>query len=81
MQLMEFTYNNSYHGSIGINLYETFYRRRYRMLVCWIEVGERKLEGSEMVQHTTNKIQIIKGKLKVTQDRQKLLYDLVNMGS
>ena len=33
--LMEFAYNNSYHSSIGMTPYETFYGRKCRSPVCW----------------------------------------------
>ena len=40
---MEFAYNNSYPASIGMAPYEALYGRKCRTLVCWDEVGERKL--------------------------------------
>ena len=56
VHLMEFSYNNSYHSSIGMAPYEVLYGRRCRTPLCWNEVGERQLEGPELVQHTTDKI-------------------------
>ena len=40
---MEFAYNNSYPASIGMTPYVALYGRKCRTLVCWDEVGERKL--------------------------------------
>jgi len=35
LPLLEFTYNNSYHSSIGMAPYEALYGRRCRTLLCW----------------------------------------------
>ena len=37
----------------------------------WYEAGERKLLGPELVQITTDNLQIIKTNLKIAQDRQR----------
>ena len=41
--LVEFTYNNSHQVTISMAPYEALYRRKCRTLICWDEVGERKL--------------------------------------
>ena len=69
LPLMEFSYNNSYHTSLGMEPYEALYGRRCRTPVCWNEVGERKFVGPEIVQLTTDKIDLIRSRLKVAQDR------------
>ena len=63
------SYNNSYQASIGMTLYEALYRRKCRTLICCDEVGERKLSSEELVKVTIEKIQIIRERLKVAQDR------------
>lgn len=50
LPLVEFVYNYSYHASIDIPPYEALYERNYRTLLCWDEVGERRLLGPELVQ-------------------------------
>ena len=50
LPLIEFSYNNSYHASIGMPSYEALYGRKCRSPICWDEVGERKILGSELVQ-------------------------------
>ena len=45
LPLMEFSYNNSYHTSIGITLFEALYGRKCRTPLCWSEVGESQLSG------------------------------------
>ncbi|KAM1427706.1 hypothetical protein ACFXTO_020221 [Malus domestica] len=73
--LMEFAYNNSYHSSIGMAPFEALYGKSCRMPICWSEVGERVLVGPEIVDVTTQNVQVIKSNLKAAQDRQKSLAD------
>ena len=75
LPLMEFAYNNSYQASIGMAPYEALYGRKCRTPVCWDEVGERKLVGPEIVQVTCDKINVIRDRLKIAQDRQKSYAD------
>ena len=55
--------------------YEALYGRKCRTLVCWDEVGERKLVGPEIVQMACDKIKVIRDRLKIAQDRQKSYAD------
>nr|GEW97071.1 hypothetical protein [Tanacetum cinerariifolium] len=67
----KFSYNNSYHLSVKCAPFEVLYGRRCRTPIAWAEVGESKLLGQEIVQETTDKIVLIKKRLKATRDRQK----------
>nr|GFA63614.1 reverse transcriptase domain-containing protein [Tanacetum cinerariifolium] len=71
LPLVEFSYNNSYHSSIKCAHFEALYGRKCQTPIAWIEVGEGKLLGPEIVQETTDKIVQIKERLKVARDRQK----------
>ena len=71
LPLVEFAYNNSFQASIGMAPYEALYRRKCRTPICWDEVGERKLSSEELVRDSTEKIQVVRERLKVAQDRQK----------
>ena len=62
---MEFAYNNSYQASIGMTSYEALYERKYRTPICWDEVGERKLNKVELIEVTSEKIRIIRERLKI----------------
>ena len=73
--LMEFAYNNQFHSSIGMAPYEALYGRKCRSPVYWDKEGLEILEGPEIVQETISKIDVIKSRLKATQDRQKSYYD------
>ncbi|GKB43786.1 putative reverse transcriptase domain-containing protein, partial [Tanacetum coccineum] len=56
LPLVEFSYNNSYYASIKVAPFEALYGQKYRSPVCWAEVGQVQLTGSEMVQETTEKV-------------------------
>ncbi|KAL8104152.1 hypothetical protein AgCh_028404 [Apium graveolens] len=60
LPLVEFSYNNSYHVSIGMPPYEALYERKYRSPVYWDEVGERKVLGPKLIQQTKEKIELIR---------------------
>ena len=57
--LIEFTYNNSYHSSIGMEPFEALYGRRCRTPLCWHESGESVVLGPELVRETTEKVKLI----------------------
>ncbi|GKF95421.1 putative reverse transcriptase domain-containing protein, partial [Tanacetum coccineum] len=69
--LAEFSYNNSYHSSIKCAPFEALYGRKCRSPVLWAEIGESSLIGPELIQETTDKVVLIKEKLKAARDRQK----------
>ena len=75
LALIEFAYNNSYQSSIGMAPYEALYGRKCRTPICWDEVGERRLIGLEIVQDTTEKVNMIREFLKIANDRQKSYAD------
>jgi len=59
LPLIEFSYNNNYHSSIGMAPYEAFYGRKCKTLLCWAEVGDKGIIGPGIVQETTLKIKSI----------------------
>ncbi|GJR76276.1 putative reverse transcriptase domain-containing protein [Tanacetum coccineum] len=75
LPLAEFSYNNSYHSSIRCAPFEALYGRKCRSPVLWDEIGESRLIGPELVQETTDKVVLIKEKLKAARDRQKSYAD------
>ncbi|GJS60650.1 reverse transcriptase domain-containing protein [Tanacetum coccineum] len=75
LPLAEFSYNNSYHTSIRCAPFEALYGRKCRSPVLWAEIGEGSLIGPELVQETTDKVVVIKEKLKAARDRQKSYAD------
>ncbi|GJT97164.1 putative reverse transcriptase domain-containing protein [Tanacetum coccineum] len=75
LPLVEFSYNNSYHSSIRCAPFEALYERKCRSPVLWAEIRESSLIGLELVQEITNKVVLIKEKLKAVRDRQKSYAD------
>jgi len=50
LPLVEFTYNNNYHSSIGMTPYEALYGGQYRTPLCWNQNGESLVLGPEFLQ-------------------------------
>ncbi|KAD4180362.1 hypothetical protein E3N88_28953 [Mikania micrantha] len=75
LPLAEFSYNNSYHSSIGMPPYEMLYGRKCRTPVCWGEVGQRELANKKVVKVTNERIDQIRAHLEAAQDRQKSYAD------
>lgn len=75
LPLIEFSYNNSYHTSIKCAPFEVLYGRKCRTPVCWTEIGDSQVIGPEIVQATSDRIAIIRERLKAARDRQKSYAD------
>ena len=75
LPLVELTYNNNYHSSIGMAPYEALYGRRCRTPLCWYQDGEAFVLGPQFLQQTTSKIKLIQDRMRATQNRQKSYAD------
>nr|GFB89887.1 retrotransposon protein, putative, Ty3-gypsy subclass [Tanacetum cinerariifolium] len=73
--LVEFAYNNSWHASIKCAPFKMLYGRKYRALICWNQVGERVIEGPEMIEVTNEKVTVAKEKLMEARTHQKSYAD------
>nr|GFD05223.1 hypothetical protein [Tanacetum cinerariifolium] len=51
------------------------YGRKCRALICWDQVGERVIEGPDMIEVTNEKVAIAKEKLKEARTHQKSYTD------
>ena len=69
LPLAEFSYNNSYHASIGIAPYEALYGRKCRSPIHWHEAGERKYLGPELVEQANEVIEKIQHHMKTSQSQ------------
>nr|GEV04611.1 retrotransposon protein, putative, Ty3-gypsy subclass [Tanacetum cinerariifolium] len=76
MPLVEILYNNSYHASIEAAPFEALYERKCRSPICWSEVGDNQLTGSEIIRETTEKIVQIKNRLLAARSHQKSYADI-----
>lgn len=75
LELVEFTYNNSYQSSIAMAPYEALYGRCCRTLLCWFKDGESVLTGPKLIQQTTEKVKLIQERLRTSHSRQKSYVD------
>nr|GEU61238.1 putative reverse transcriptase domain-containing protein [Tanacetum cinerariifolium] len=75
LPLVEFSYNNSYHTSIKVALFEALYGQKCQSHVCWAEVRDAQLTGPEIIHETTENIIHIKKRIQATRDRQKSYAD------
>ena len=75
LPLIKFTYNNSFHSSIDMTLYDALYERICRTPLCWFGIGENLVLGPDMIQQTTEKIKMIRDQSRATQSRQKSYAD------
>ncbi|GKC76346.1 putative reverse transcriptase domain-containing protein [Tanacetum coccineum] len=71
LPLIEFSYKNSCHANIKAAPFEALYGRKCRSPVCWTEVGDAQLTGSELIHETTEKIVQIMQRIQAASDRQK----------
>nr|GEV62282.1 hypothetical protein [Tanacetum cinerariifolium] len=63
LSLVEFLYNNSYHTSIKAAPFEALYGRKCRSPICWAEVGDSQLIGTDFIHEMTEKIVQIKSRV------------------
>ncbi|GJV90724.1 hypothetical protein Tco_1538537 [Tanacetum coccineum] len=68
-------FGGSYQLSIRCAPFEALYGRKYMSPILWAEIRESSLIGPELVQEMTDKVVLIKEKLKVARDRQKSYAD------
>ncbi|GJT00608.1 putative nucleotidyltransferase, ribonuclease H [Tanacetum coccineum] len=59
----------------GTAPFELLYGRKCRAPICWDEVGERLIEGPELIEITNEKVAVAKEKLKEARSRQKSYAD------
>lgn len=63
LPLVEFTYNNIFHSSIGMAPFEALYGMRYMTSLCWYDSSESVVLGPDIDQQTTKKIKMIQEKM------------------
>ena len=80
LPLIEFACNNSYHTSIRMTPFEALYRRPCRSPLCWAKVRDKQLLGPEMIRETSEKIKVIREKMKTAQTRHKSYADKHHRG-
>ncbi|XP_058751040.1 uncharacterized protein LOC131624068 [Vicia villosa] len=64
-----------YVARIGMAPFEALYGQRCRTPLCWHESGEGVVLGPEIVRETTDKVKLIREKMRASQSRQKSYHD------
>jgi len=67
LSLVEFAYNNSYQSTIGMSPFEALYGRKCKSPICCEKVGGRRIFGLDIIQEATDKIKLIKERMKAAQ--------------
>jgi len=75
LPLIEFTYNNSFHTSIGMTPYEALFGRKYMTPLCWYQDGEVMLVIPELLEQTIEKVRMVRDRMQASQSRQKAYTD------
>jgi hypothetical protein len=75
LPVVEFSYNNIYHSSIMCPPFEALYGRKCPSPLCWAEIDEREITGPKLIQETTDKIFLIRDRIKAAMDRKKKYTD------
>lgn len=65
LSFIEYSYKNSYHSSIEIELLKPLYEKRYRSLVGWFQVGDIEYINPYSLLDTIEKVKIIRERLSV----------------
>ena len=60
LPLNEFSYDKSYHSSIGVTRFEELYCGRCRSPVRWFEVGESSILGLEIIHEAMDNVRMIR---------------------
>ena len=56
--------------------YEALYGRKCRSPLCWTEVGEKQIEGLDLIRETSKKVPLIQERLRTAFSRQRSYADL-----
>jgi hypothetical protein len=70
MSLAEFSYNNIYQESLKMAPFEVLYGHLCRTPLYWIELGEKVIFGSDIVDEAEAIVHRIQDNLKVVKSRQ-----------
>ena len=75
LDMIEFSYNNSYHSIIGMAPFEALYGRSCHNPVCWDDSLETVAVVPPLIQETIEQVQLIRKRMRGAHDRQKSYAD------
>ena len=64
LDMIEFSYNNSYHSSIGMALFKALYGCSCRSPVCWNDSSDTVAAESPLIQEMIEQVQLIRKRMK-----------------
>jgi hypothetical protein len=70
LPLAEFSYNNSYQESIRMAPFEALYGRCCRTPLNWIEPGEKRIFGPNLITEANKTVRCIQANLKAAKSHQ-----------
>ncbi|WVZ49115.1 LOW QUALITY PROTEIN: hypothetical protein U9M48_000496 [Paspalum notatum var. saurae] len=71
----EFSYNNSYQGSIKMSPFQALYGRKCKTPLHWDQPGEKQIFGPEIIEDAERQVRIVRENLRIVQTRQKSYAD------
>lgn len=75
LHLIEFSYNNSYQTNIEMMHFKALYERPCKSPTYWLETRDRLVLGSDLTSGVSEKIELIRKRMKEAQSRQKSYVD------
>lgn len=75
LHLVGFSYNNSYQTSMEMPSFEALYGRPCKSPACWLHTRNRLVLGPDFVKEASEKIELIRGRMKEDRSRQKSYAD------
>ena len=75
LPLIEFSYNNTYHLTIGMAPFEPLYGGKCRSPFGWFKVGEHSILGPEILHESMKKVRMIRERFSTAYSRQKSFAD------
>jgi hypothetical protein len=71
----EFSYNNGYQASLTMSPFEALYGRKCRTPLNWLETGEGRVIGPDILREAEEQVKFIQDRLRTAQSRQKSYAD------
>ena len=69
--MVEFSYNNSYQGSLRVSPFEALYGWSCNTPISWSDSVNKVLIGPDMLADMEQEMQVIKNNIKAEQDKKK----------
>jgi hypothetical protein len=71
----EFSYNNGYHASLKMSLFQALYGRNCRTPLHWDQPREKQVFGPDILLEAEENIKMVQENLKIAQSRQQSYAD------